>query len=98
VNNSGKEFYGQGGIVPVGGKFYLVAELNMTNKTLVGVSKPHVFMQDYTTTANLTITSLKNAYITIPDLRSTKLQLGLAVDLSWKSGLTFDVNIGGDNQ
>jgi hypothetical protein len=55
-----------------------------------------VFLQDYTTTANLTITSLKNAYMTIPDLRSTKLQLGLAVDLSWKSGLTFNVELGGN--
>lgn len=92
-NNSGKDFYGVDGIVPNGGKFYLVANLDMTNKTLEGVSKPHVFMQDYTTTANLTINSLKNAYVTIPDLRSTRLQLGLSVDLAWQAGLTFDVTI-----
>lgn len=52
-----------------------------------------VFIQDYTTTADFTINSLKNAYVTIPDLRATKLQLGLSVDLKWQSGLTFDVNI-----
>lgn len=52
-----------------------------------------VFIQDYTTTANFTINSLKNAYVTIPDLRATKLQLGLSVDLTWQSGLTFDVSI-----
>ena len=92
-NNSGKDFYGIDGLVPAGGKFYLVANLDMTNKTLDGVTKPHVFMQDYTTTANLTISSLKNAYVTIPDLRSAKLQLGLAVDLDWQAGLTFDVTI-----
>jgi hypothetical protein len=92
-NNSGKDFYGIDGLVPNGGKFYLVANLDMTNKTLEGVSKPHVFMQDYTTTANLTIKSLKNAYVTIPDLRSTRLQLGLSVDLAWQAGLTFDVTI-----
>lgn len=52
-----------------------------------------VFIQDYTTTANFTINSLKNAYVTIPDLRASKLQLGLSVDLTWQSGLTFDVSI-----
>ena len=52
-----------------------------------------VFIQDYTTTANFTINSLKNAYVTIPDLRATKLQLGLSVDLTWQSGLTYNVTI-----
>ena len=52
-----------------------------------------VFIQDYTTTANFTINSLKNAYVTIPDLRATKLQLGLSVDLSWRAGVTYDVTI-----
>lgn len=52
-----------------------------------------VFVQDYTTTANFTIKSLKNAYVTIPDLRAAKLQLGLSVDLNWQSGLTFNVDL-----
>lgn len=52
-----------------------------------------VFVQDFTTLAQVNIKSLKNAYVTIPDLRATKLQLGLSVDLTWQTGLTFDVNI-----
>ena len=52
-----------------------------------------VFIQDYTTKAIFTINSLKNAYVTIPDLRASKLQLGLSVDLTWQSGLTFNVPI-----
>lgn len=52
-----------------------------------------IFIQDYTTTANFTISSLQNAYVTIPDLRASKLQLGLSVDLEWKNGITFDVEI-----
>ena len=52
-----------------------------------------VFIQDYTTTANFTINSLKNAYVTIPDLRASKLQLGLSVELEWKTGLTYDVTL-----
>ena len=52
-----------------------------------------VFVQDYTTTANFTIKDLKKAYVTIPDLRASQLQLGLSVDLTWQSGLTFDVDL-----
>ena len=59
----------------------------------VEANKDRVFVQDFTTTANFTIKSLKNAYVTIPDLRASKLQLGLSVDLKWQTGLTFDVTI-----
>lgn len=93
TNNSGVAFRGADGIIPAGGKFYLVGKLEPKTKALTGVDKPAVFMSDYKTTLNLTITSLKNAYNTIPDLRSTKLQLGLSVDLDWQTGIQFDVNI-----
>ncbi|MDY4644197.1 hypothetical protein, partial [Prevotella sp.] len=89
TNNSGVAFRGADGIIPAGGKFYLVGQLNPDAKTIEGVTNPAVFMSDYMTTMNLTITSLKNAYNTIPDLRSTKLQLGLSVDLDWQAGLQF---------
>lgn len=97
VNNSGTDFYGVGGKIAKGAKFYLVAQLNPTAGT--GVTQPggttlnDVFVQDYVTTANLTITSLKNAYVTIPDLRASELVLGLSVDLTWDTGLKFDVDI-----
>lgn len=56
---------------------------------------PHVFMQDFTTTANFKFSSLANAYVNIPDLRTTKMVLGLSVNLAWQNGLTFsDVEIG----
>lgn len=93
TNNSGVAFRGADGIIPAGGKFYLVGQLNPDAKTIEGVTNPAVFMSDYKTTMNLTITSLKSAYNTIPDLRSTKLQLGLSVDLEWQTGIQFDVNI-----
>ena len=63
------------------------------NRYPVKANTARVFVQDFTTTANVNIKSLKNAYVTIPDLRATKLQLGLSVDLTWQSGLTFDVSI-----
>lgn len=93
TNNSGVAFRGADGIIPAGGKFYLVGQLEPKADALTGVANPAVFMSDYMTTMNLTIKSLKNAYNTIPDLRSTKLQLGLSVDLDWKTGIQFDVNI-----
>lgn len=93
-NNSDKNFYGKDGIILKGAKFYLVGQLN-PNKT--GLTNPNsvnrVFVQDYVTTANFTITTLKEAYNCIPDLRTSGINVGLAVDLDWKSGITFDVGI-----
>lgn len=93
TNNSGVAFRGFDGIIPDGGKFYLVGQLAPKDQKVTGVKNPAVFMSDYMTTLKLTIKSLKNAYNTIPDLRSTKLQLGLSVDLDWQAGLQFDVEI-----
>ena len=93
TNNSGVAFRGRDGIIPDGGKFYLVGQLAPKDQKVTGVENPAVFMSDYMTTLKLTIKSLKNAYNTIPDLRSTKLQLGLSVDLDWQAGLQFDVEI-----
>lgn len=93
TNNSGVAFRGADGIIPAGGKFYLVGQLAPKDQKVTGVENPAVFMSDYMTTLKLTIKSLKSAYNTIPDLRSTKLQLGLSVDLEWQTGIQFDVNI-----
>lgn len=95
-NNSSVEFQGVQGVVPVGGKFYLVGKLDPTNQMLTGVTNPSVFMPDYQTTVTAKISTLKNAYNTIPDLRATNMQLGLSVDLQWTPGLTFDIDLGGD--
>lgn len=94
-NNTGTEFRGQDGVVPVGGKFYLVGTLDPANpKTPAPAGVTDVFMSDYQTVANVTITSLEKAYNTIPDLRATQMELGLSVDLTWEQGFTFDVEIG----
>ena len=87
-NNSGKDFNGADGIVPAGGKFYLIGKLNLTSGGVVD----HIFVKDYTTTAKFHVSSLASAYNTIPDLRQSALSLGLAVDLTWEAGMEFDVN------
>ena len=67
--------------------------------TMNNVSR--IFIQDYKTIANFKIGefSLQYAYLTVPDLRSGSVTLGLSVDLSWTTGLTFDdVILGGGSQ
>ena len=64
--------------------------------TDTGYNVNRVFIRDAKTTATFTLAAncLQKAYSTIPDLRSTQMLFGVSVDLAWKAGLTFDVNIG----
>lgn len=89
TNNSGMDFYGQDGIIPKDAKFYLVGKLDPTGNTEFN----RVFVQDHITTANFTIKDLKKAYNCIPDLRTSGINVGLAVDLSWKTGIEFNVDL-----
>lgn len=97
LENNAADFYGADGLIPKGSKFYLAGTLDL--KATNGVTKPndsnvdHVFVKDHTTVANFTIKDLKKAYNCIPDLRTSKINVGLAVDLSWKEGITFNVDI-----
>lgn len=96
LENNASDFFGADGLIPKGSKFYMVGELDpyasgITQPT--GETLDHVFVKDHTTIANFTIQNLKKAYNHIPDMRSSKINVGLAVDLDWKSGITFDVDI-----
>lgn len=96
LQNNAADFYGADGLIPQGSKFYLAGTLDLTAS---GVTKPngstvdHVFVKDHTTVANFTIKNLQKAYNCIPDLRTSKINVGLAVDLKWESGITFDVDL-----
>ena len=116
-NNSGVDFFGFDNMIPNGGNFYLIGELDpstMNGPALPqwhalppygttqygnqGNTVPRVFIQDHMTTANFKIDtfSLQHAYLSVPDLRSSSVTLGLSVDLQWSTGLTFDnITIGG---
>lgn len=90
-NTSGQDFVGvDGNIILKDAKFYLVARLAASSAS---VTQNQVFKQDYTTTANLTISSLKSAYSTVPDLRTPELELGFSVDLNWTPGNVYNVEI-----
>ena len=60
------------------------------------INAPRVFMQDFMTKANLILNedALKHAYVTLPDLRSSQVSLGVSIDMEWESGLSFDVALG----
>ena len=88
--NDKADFYGASNqLIPLGSKFYVVAELTASAATQ---TDGHVFKQDYTTTARLTLKDLKTAYNTIPDLRTPQLELGFSVDLTWQDGHVYDVD------
>ena len=107
TNNTGKRFKGKDGYIPDGAKFYLLGTLTPSNGTGYDATKLNqVFKQDYVTTANFTIKQnvkgdtnpnqnqgLGAAYNVIPDLRTPALSIGLSVDLTWQTGLTFDVDM-----
>ena len=96
-NNMG-DFYGAEGLIPKDTRFYLVGQLDPNASE---VNKPsgtaetldHVFIKDHTTVANFIIKNLQNAYNHIPDMRTSKINVGLAVDLSWQKGITFNVDL-----
>lgn len=95
LENKAGDFYGADGLIPKGSKFYLAGTLNLSkyNKTEDGKTLDHVFIKDHTTVANFTIVDLKKAYNCIPDIRTSKINVGLAVDLKWESGIKFDVEL-----
>lgn len=106
-NNTGKDFMGLNNLIPKDGTFYLVGKLDLTDNNgdplevalptgdyaIPGNNTYRAFIQDYVTNANFKIgkESLKKAYYTVPDLRSTQMTFGLSVDLMWKTGHSFDV-------
>ena len=73
-----------------GCKFYLIGTLHPWKE---GESIRRAFKQDYTTFANLTINSFKNARSTLPDLSIPQLSLGVSIDLTWRNGVTYDISI-----
>ena len=62
-----------------------------------GMSKqiPRVFIQDFMTKATFLIgvQSLHNAFVTVPDLRSSQMSLGLSVDVQWRSGYEYEIEL-----
>lgn len=71
---------------------YQIPPLN-TDGTSQKISR--VFIQDFMTTAIFRIgqSTLQHAFVSVPNLSTTQMSLGLSVDLSWSTGLSFDVEM-----
>lgn len=76
------------GYVYPGTRFYLVGELKATafkEGTGDETSRGRVFTQDYTTTINMTVQSLRKAYNVLPSLLSSSLEIGVMITPQWIS-------------
>ena len=101
LQNDGEAFHGYDGIVPTGCKFYLIGQIDPKNGTLKGARAQdkdgneifRVFLLDFVTTIEATISSLKNAYNVVPDLRAPKLELGLSINLDWEEANTYTIEM-----
>lgn len=94
-NNSTQPFYGEDGIIPVGGRFYLISAIRLSDKAAEANSRgiKSIFMRDFITVVNITIRSLKHAYNTIPNLTVPSQELGVSIDLQWKEGPIIETTI-----
>lgn len=90
--NNGSAFKGRDGIVYPETKFYLVAYLDPAGKG-TGACAGRVFTQDFTTTAQMTVNSLENAYTCIPDLLEPRLEIGVQVVTQWIQSTTTTVKL-----
>ena len=106
-NKSGKTIVGLNNekIYP-GCRFYLIGTLDPylnTTQTYDGstadaTNHPELiikkaFVQDYKTMVTLKVANLKKAYNTLPDLTIPQLEMGLSVNLGWKTGISQDINM-----
>lgn len=77
------EFKSLDGYVYPGTRFYLVGEADLTGKTTVADYTKRVFTQDYTTTVEMTVTSLEKAYNVLPSILSNNLEIGVMTTPQW---------------
>ncbi len=81
LNNSGTTFAGASGNILPGSKFYLTGTLKLTDA--VSPSINNIFKQDCQTLATFKVTTLANAYNTVPDLQNPQLEIGVQVHMDW---------------
>lgn len=93
-NNTGSSFIGKDGKVYPKTRFYLVALIDPADKKETGKDYTNrVFTQDYTTTMSMSVTSLANAYTSMPDLLAPRLEVGVQVVTKWIQATTTNVEL-----
>lgn len=94
LNNSGKDFQCEDGVIYDGTKFYMVASIVLAEGNQ-DFSK-RIFTKDYMTTAQITISGLSKAYNSLPSLNSDKIRLFTEVQAGirkWDTGQTVDHSV-----
>ena len=83
-NDSGYEFVGADGIIPVGSRFYLAGKIPFDpSEEERGRGVNRIFMQDRNTSLTFKVTSLENAYLCIPQMGNPELMLGVQTKVNW---------------
>ena len=85
-NNCGLSFQGRDGVIRPGFKFYLLGTMDLEAKLQeegADRTKNRVFMQDSYTSIQCSVSSLANAYLTIPSIGSPQLMMGVQTQLNW---------------
>ena len=78
-NDSNTAFTGAEGVILPGSKFYLAGKMDKSDNP----DLPSVFMSDYFTTLNCTVTSLENAHVSVPEMGEPQLTIGVQTRLNW---------------
>lgn len=93
-NKTGHAFTGKDGVVYPDTRFYLIALIDPADKKEEGKDYTNrVFTQDYTTTMSMSVTSLANAYTSMPDLLAPRLEVGVQVVTKWIQATTTNVEL-----
>lgn len=91
-NNTGRPFTGKDGIVYPNTRFYLIGIIDPAGQGS-GDYAGRVFTQDYTTTMSMNVSSLANAYTSMPDLLAPRLEVGVQIVTHWIQSTTSNVEL-----
>ena len=81
-NNSGQTFRGVNGHIYPGTKFYLIGELEPKAIPTDDYER-QVFTQSYITQVDMKVSGLEKAYNVVPDLLSSRLEVGMQLVTGW---------------
>jgi hypothetical protein len=86
LNNTNQAFEGRDGTILPGFSFYLLGAIDLESKLEepeADQEKDRAFLQDHYTALSCEVSSLENAYMTIPALGEPMLKMGIRTRLNW---------------
>jgi len=86
LNNSNQSFEGRDGTILPGFNFYLLGAIDLKSKLEepeADQSMDRAFLQDHYTSLTCKVSSLENAYLTIPAIGDPLLKIGVQTRLNW---------------